>query len=118
MTQETVHLKIDKTLNAQDLELLIHELAEKRSTMEPAVPHSREELLRTLGAAVSIEDEPSATAVRLKDGRVRLWMRSRGVGWQGFNLDTQNARTLRDWLIANVDGDSDLFSKQVSHTPQ
>lgn len=119
MTEETVRIQIDKTLTAQELELLIHELAEKRSTMTPSVPQTRAEAFETPNAAALLEDEPSCVAARLRDGRIRLWMRNRGIGWQAFNMDIRNAATLRDWLITNVDTHSDLFSDQVDHqTPQ
>lgn len=116
MSEETVRIEINKTLNAQELELLIHELAEKRSGMEPAVPRTRADAFQAPGAVALLEDEPSAIAVRLKDGRVRLWMRNRGIGWQAFNMDIRNARALRDWLNTNIDGDSDLLSDQIGHT--
>lgn len=118
MAKETVQIQINATLNAHELEKLIHELAEKRSLMEPSVPRTREEAFQAPETVALLEDEPSAIAVRLKDGRVRLWMRNRGIGWQAFNLDIRNARTIRDWLIANVGGDSDLLSKQISHPTQ
>lgn len=115
MTQETVRIQIDKTLTAQELELLIHELAEQRSVMKPPVALTRAEAFETPNAVALLEDEPSCVAARLKDGRIRLWMRNRGIGWQAFNMDTRNAAALRDWLIANVDTPADLFIDEIGH---
>lgn len=115
MTQETVHIQIDKTLTAQELELLIHELAKKRSTMAPAVPNTKEEAIATPGTPALFEDKPSCIAVRLKNGCIRLWMRNRGIGWQAFNMELQNAAALRDWLNINVDGPADLFEDEFTH---
>ena len=64
-----------------------------------------------MGTPVTMEDSPAMMAVRLRDGRIRLWARNSGFGWLAFNLPEADATILKDWFNANLEGDSDLFSQ-------
>ncbi|WP_101048907.1 hypothetical protein [Macromonas nakdongensis] len=101
-------------LNAQELDGLISALAMTRATMSPPVSHARPKPTdeSAMDTPVTVEDSPAMEARLLRDGRVRLWARSSGFGWLAFNLEPRNARVLRDWLAANVEGASDLIGQQ------
>ena len=101
-------------LTAQDLDLLISTLAEVRAAKSPPVSSTRPEPTNesAINTPVTVEDSPAMQARQLRDGRIRLWARSSGFGWLAFNLDLRDACTLRDWMTANVHGESDLFSQQ------
>lgn len=102
-------IRLDQTINAEELSDLISQLAELRANMLPPVSETRPNPVTQGGTQVTIEDSPEMLAVRLKDGRTRIWARSAGFGWMAFNLELIAAQALRDWFAANVDGASDLF---------
>ena len=108
-------LNLADAMDGNELDALISALAEIRKGKLPSVaqkrPHPSDP--STMDTPVTMEDDPGMMGIPLRDGRVRLWVRSSGFGWLAFNLPIENARTLRDWFAANVDGDSDLFSDQV-----
>ena len=108
-------LDLADAMDGNELDALISALAEVRKDKLPGVAQKRPSPTDplTMETPVTMEDDPGMLGVRLRDGRVRLWMRSSGFGWLAFNLPIENARTLRDWFAANVDGDSDLFGDQV-----
>lgn len=109
-------LRLGKELTAQELDSLISGLAEIRAAKLPPVSSSRPtpEDESSIDTPVTVEDSPAMQAKALRDGRVRLWARSSGFGWLAFNIELRDARVLRDWLTANVQGNSDLFSEQVT----
>ena len=114
MSETDALLKSAATLSAQELDVLISGLAEIRANTEPAVSSKRPDPNDTkaaLDTIVTMEDSPAMQAKLLRDGRIRLWARSSGFGWLAFNIDMRDATLLRDWFIANVQGDSDLFSQ-------
>ncbi|MGH6625166.1 MAG: hypothetical protein ACRECD_01240 [Burkholderiaceae bacterium] len=98
----TALLKIASGLDADSLEDLISQLALLRSDMTPPVPHSRPDPTQKPDKHVTIEDDPAMTAVRLKDGRIRLWARNRGTGWMAYNMATRDACALRDYLSIHL----------------
>ena len=110
-------LSIAKEMDGQALDALISALAEVRANTQPPVESTRPVPTEgsTTDTPVTIEDSPAMMAVRLRDGRFRVWARSSGFGWLAFNLDQANARAIRDWFAANVEGDSDLFSHGSRH---
>lgn len=113
-TDSRCTIKIDAALDARELDKLITQLAEARAQMEPAVSKTRPEPkdLDT-DTPVTLEEEPAIRAVRLRDGRCRLWLRHSGYGWMAFNIPMTDAHALRDWFTANLDaGTSHLFSQQ------
>lgn len=107
-------IKRAETLNAHELDALISGLAEIRANTAPPVSPKRpdpNDADANLDVPVTIEDSPAMQAKLLRDGRIRLWARSSGFGWLAFNIDMRDAALLRDWFIANVQGESDLFSQ-------
>lgn len=96
-----VTLAINEELDTAQIEDLIAELADLRAEMEPGVPMERP----TPGnpaTRVAMQDDPSFTAVPLKDGRTRFWLRSHGYGWLVFNFTRAQSAILRDFFIANA----------------
>jgi len=112
-------VSIDRTLSAFELQTLIADLAVARAQMLPTVqfepPGRREPAPDSLN--VSEQDDPYLQAARLRDGRIRLWIRNQGIGWLAFNIPADKACGLRDYLIANTGANpsgSGLFQKQGS----
>ena len=111
-----VRLNANKSLDAEALSELISELGEVRSNMTPPVSKTRPNPVTQGGTHVTVEDSPEMLAVRVRDGRTRIWARSAGFGWMGFTLERIDALALRDWFAANVQGDSDLFGDSGANT--
>jgi len=101
-------------LKAQELDALISALAQTRAAMSPPVSETRPKPTEesTINTPVTVEDSPAMEARLLRDGRIRIWARSSGFGWLAFNLEPRSAQPLRDWLMANVHGTSDLIGQQ------
>jgi hypothetical protein len=110
-------LSAAKSLEANELDVLISMLGEIRATTQPAVSSQRPDPsdASTMDTPVTMEDSPALMAKTLKDGRIRLWARSSGFGWMAFNVPIQDAIALRDWFAANVAGSAALFSQQDGH---
>lgn len=108
-------LSIADDMEAEALDKLISGMAEVRSRKKPEVARSRPGQVDALSIAtpVTVEDSPAMMAVRLKDGRIRIWARSSGFGWLAFNLPTSDALLLKDWFNANLEGHSDLIGQGV-----
>ena len=111
-------LSIAQDMDGQDLDTLISALAEVRVQKLPPVAATRPMSIdaSSMDTPVTMEDSPAMMAVRLRDGRFRVWARSSGFGWLAFNLDQADARAIRDWFAANVEGQSDLFGQEGGHT--
>ena len=95
--KRTVHLSIEGDLTAEDLQALIAQLARVRARMLPAVP-----------GAPAADDLDSAEraegfAVRtLSAEYIQLLFRDLGLGWLSIALEIDQARVLREFLIANT----------------
>ena len=101
--KKTLRISIDAELSAVEIETLISDLSEFRASMEPPVPMERPRPGQTGSAErIQVQDEPSVMAVPLKDGRVRFWLRSHGLGWLAFNFTVSQAVSLREFFIANT----------------
>lgn len=111
-------LSIAEEMEAEALDTLISAMAEVRAKKLPAVASTRPMPTEqsAMHTPVTMEDSPAMMAVRLKDGRIRLWARSSGFGWLAFNLPTGEALLLKDWFNANLAGDSDLLSESFGPT--
>ena len=77
-------------LGTQELDQLIHQLAEVRTTMEPEVPRRQEEAVDAV--TFTVQDEPEAYVTRDADGRVSLGMRHAGFGWIAFAFTDNSAQ--------------------------
>jgi hypothetical protein len=115
--ENTCQLTVDGQFNAAEMDDIISRLGEARAAMLPHVSKVKPEpaSLEATTTPVSMEDEPALRALRLRDGRVRIWARSSSFGWLAFNINLTDARALRDWFTANVQGRSDLFGQSDGH---
>lgn len=79
-------------LGTPELDQLIHQLAEVRTTMEPEIPRRQEEAVDAV--TFTLQDEPEAYVTRDADGRVSLGMRHAGFGWIAFAFTDTSARAI------------------------
>jgi hypothetical protein len=102
--KRTLVAQIDKTLSPSEVQTLISDLAELRANMLPPVPRERAQLVDETGDGpnVSMQNDPDAEVRLLRDGRIRFWFRNSGLGWLVFNVPTDKACAIRDYLIANT----------------
>lgn len=88
------------TYRADEIEGLIEELSALRAHMLPAVPMApgdgnpeREP------AAARAGGDPRVQVAVMRDGLTRFWVRHEGLGWFGFNLPVERARTLAQYIL-------------------
>lgn len=108
-------VEINGSLSTSEIETLISDLALLRGSMIPEVTR-KNPLMDPGEPKVSIQDDPDFQLRLLRDGRIRLWIRNRGLGWLVFNIPTINACAMRDYLIANTPTDEaapDFFSDEA-----
>lgn len=114
--RKRLEIDISGDFSAAQVEQMLSDLAQLRATMDPPVsPHRPDP---NSDARVSEQDEPSITAVPMRDGRIRFWLRNNGLGWLVFNFSHQQAVTLRDFFAANVHsqmGETRLFGAEYSN---
>lgn len=81
-------------LGTQELDQLIHQLAEVRSMMEPEVPQQQEQAVNAV--TFTVQDDPEAYVTRDADGRVSIGMRHAGFGWIAYAFTDHDAQSI--WL--------------------
>jgi hypothetical protein len=79
-------------LGTQELDRLIHQLAEVRTTMEPEVPQRQEDAVDAV--TFTVQDDPAAYVARDADGRVSIGLRHAGFGWIAFAFTDHDARAV------------------------
>ncbi len=85
---------------ADEMERLIGELAELRARMVPEVPLSPGFEGREDGpAAARAGGDPCVQVAVMRDGMTRFFVRHAGIGWFGFNLPVERARTLAQYIL-------------------
>lgn len=92
-------IDIRGTYDAERMERLIQELSELRSRMAPAVPMSPGSTPREDPAAARAGGDPCVQVAVMRDGMTRFWVRHEGMGWFGFNLPVDRARTLAQYIL-------------------
>lgn len=114
---KTICLDIHASLDANQLDALLQELAMLRAEMTPAVPRSKQAADQN-GSPVSVENGQGAVIARRRDGGFRLWLRHRGFGWLAWEIDDRFARGLANYIVANTVEDEavNLFSDQAGNT--
>ncbi|SFN25943.1 hypothetical protein [Nitrosomonas communis] len=106
--KKSVSLSINETLSASELTTLIAELAVIRANMLPEV--SIKPPINSDDGTASMQDDPRLVISRLKDNRIRFWLRNAGLSWLIFDIPSNQASSIRDYLVANIQtGTSDLF---------
>ena len=93
-------VEIHGEYRADEMERLIGELSALRAKMLPEVPlapgmEGREE---DPGAARAGGD-PCVQVAVMRDGMTRFFVRHAGIGWFGFNLPVERARTLAQYIL-------------------
>jgi len=90
-------------LTAAEVETLISDLAELRAHMEPPVPFD-EPIPENFkeNQKISVQNNPYISLRLLRNRGIRLWLRHHGIGWMIFNIPTDKACAIRDYLIANT----------------
>lgn len=114
---KTICLDIRASLDANQLDTLLHGLAMHRAGMTPAVPTNREAAIQD-GSQASVENGQGAVIARRRDGGFRLWLRHRGFGWLAWEIDDRFASGLANYIAANTVEDEtvNLFSDQAGNT--
>lgn len=96
--------------SAAEIEEIIENLALLREHMTPAVPESKDN-----AGFLHMIDDPSVTAVRLKNGGIRLFARSPALGWIALDISKRNAPGLMSWMLANMDWIRELVEHSDSN---
>ncbi len=86
--------------SADEIEALIGKLSALRAQMLPAVPMAPGDANRERDpAAGRAGGDPCVQVAVMRDGLTRFWVRHEGLGWFGFNLPVERARTLAQYIL-------------------
>lgn len=85
-----------QAFNAQQLDHLLHQVAQARGDMRPPVAEDSAEFEDSF--PITIQIDPTIELRIDEDGLVELAYRHNGFGWLGFALSLRNAALLRDKL--------------------
>jgi hypothetical protein len=83
-------------LGPQELDRLIHQLAEVRTTMEPEIPMQQQDAVNAV--TFTVQDDPEAYVTRDADGRVSIGLRHAGFGWIAFAFTDGDAWSIWEQL--------------------
>lgn len=107
-------LDVRGEFTAAGLEALLVELAVLRSGMEPPVTEKPPDATTDPTKPILMENGSSLVAALRKDGSFRLWLRNRGYGWIGYEVDAGRARGVAKYILSrSTDEDIDLFGQGV-----
>jgi hypothetical protein len=103
-------LRIEGDFTAHELEALLVKLAVLRSRMSPPVPETPPNPLADPDKPVLMENGAAVTVALRRDGSFRLWLRNRGYGWMGYEVEVSRATGLARYILSNASGPAiDLF---------
>ena len=98
--KERAALEVRGSFTAAEVEKLIAQLSELRSTMTPSVPVAPPMGCCPDDAAASrAGGDPCVQVAVMRDGLTRFWVRHAGLGWFGFNLPVERASTLATYIL-------------------
>jgi hypothetical protein len=83
-------------LGTQELDQLIHQLAELRTTMEPEIPRQQQDAVNAV--TFTVQDDPEAYVARDADGRVSIGLRHAGFGWVAYAFTDNDASSIWEQL--------------------
>lgn len=112
--KKTLHISLNKSFTATEIESLISEIAHLRAKMTPTVPNT----LPDMEEKILEQEEPSVLTGRLKKGGIRLYLSNAGLGWLAFTLTLSQSIALRDFFSANVsesNGAANFFSDKPTN---
>ena len=93
-------VELSGTYGAEEIEGLIAKLSALRAQMLPAVPMAPGEANRERDPALGrAGGDPCVQVAVMRDGLTRFWVRHEGLGWFGFNLPVERARTLAQYIL-------------------
>jgi hypothetical protein len=95
--KQVVTVEVHGTYRAHEVEALIERLSESRAQMLPAVPLSPG--VEGDPAASRAQGDPCVQVAVMRDGMTRFFVRHAGIGWFGFNLPVDRARTLAQYIL-------------------
>jgi hypothetical protein len=84
---------------AEEIEGLIGRLSALRAQMLPGVPMAPGDATQREPAAERAGGDPCVQVAVMRDGLTRFWVRHEGLGWFGFNLPVERARTLAQYIL-------------------
>jgi hypothetical protein len=83
-----------------ELETLIAELSAVRAGMLPAVPMAPPTTNPSEDpAAARARGDPCVQVAVTREGMTRFWIRHAGLGWFAFNLPSERARMLAQYIL-------------------
>lgn len=106
--KKSAQLSISGTFTAAELERFIGELLVLRARLAPPVPYDVPTPESDDDSNAVIEEDPTFGLGIRRDGRLRLLIRSAGLGWLVFHIPRAKAAAMRDYLAANATGKPDL----------
>ena len=93
-------VEVQGTYSAHEIEALIAKLSALRSQMLPGIPMSPADAQRECDpAAGRAGGDPCVQVAVMRDGLTRFYVRHEGLGWFGFNLPVERARTLAQYIM-------------------
>lgn len=93
-------IEMQGTYGAEEIEGLIANLSALRAQMQPAVPMAPGDANRERDPAVGrAGGDPCVQVAVMRDGLTRFWVRHEGLGWFGFNLPVDRAKTLAQYIL-------------------
>ena len=96
----SARIEVQGTYCAEEIEGLIGKLSALRAQMLPGVPMAPGDGSRECDpAAERARGDPCVQVAVMRDGLTRFWVRHEGLGWFGFNLPVERARTLAQYIL-------------------
>ncbi len=93
-------VEVKGTYCADEIEGLVEKLSALRAQMLPAVPMAPGEgNCERDPAAQRAGGDPRVQVAVMRGGLTRFWVRHEGLGWFGFNLPVERARTLAQYIL-------------------
>ena len=102
--KQSAKVEVQGTYSAEEIEGLIGKLSALRAQMLPAVPMAPGNGIGSGNgerepAAGRAGGDPCVQVAVMRDGLTRFWVRHEGLGWFGFNLPVERARTLAQYIL-------------------
>jgi hypothetical protein len=99
-TRATIDLRGE--LTASELEDAITRLAVLRSNMTPPVTEKSPNPFTDPDKPILMESDCALTAALRRNGGIRLWLRNRGFGWVGYEVEPGRARAIANYILSRT----------------
>jgi len=98
--KQSATIEVQGTYCADEIEGLIGKLSALRAQMLPGVPMAPGDASREREpGSERAGGDPCVQVAVMRDGLTRFWVRHEGLGWFGFNLPVERARTLAQYIL-------------------